>query len=106
MEDTEKEYSPRREQLIKFMPLCILGFVLLFIGLSFIGTLFDVKVKIDGVKTYIPFSMADILFSGKFVPSTTTFFIMTYLVFPLLACGGIFLGKKHRNFLCSTRYPF
>lgn len=102
MEDTEKEYSPRREQLIKFMPLCILGFVLLFIGLSFFGTLFDVKVKIDGVKTYIPFSMADILFSGKFVPSTTTFFIMTYLVFPLLACGGIFLGKKHRNFYVGS----
>ena len=102
MEETEKQYSPLREKMIKFMPLCILGFVLLFLGLSFIGTFFDVKVKIDGVKTYPSFTLGDILFGGSFSGPTTWFFIITYLIFPLLACGSIFLGNKNKNFYVAA----
>ena len=98
MESNEKQYTERQKKLIKLMPVCILGFVLLFIGLSFIGPLFDIKTKIDGVKTYIPYTMAETLFGEKFGPSTTAFFIMSYLGFPLLACGSIFAGKLRKNF--------
>lgn len=98
MEESKQQYSPIRQKIIKLMPLCILGFVLLFIGLSFIGTFFDVKVKIDGVKTYPSFTLGNTLFGGSFSHPTTAFFIITYLVFPLVACGAIFLGRIHKNF--------
>lgn len=98
MDNLENQNSKTRQTLINLMPLCILLFVVLCISLSFIGPLFDVKVKIDGEEIYTAFKMSEILFGGKFSWSTTTFFILTYVVFPLLGCSFIFLGKMHKNF--------
>ncbi len=84
--------------LIKYLPYILIGIVVLCIGLSMIGPFFDLRVKIDGKKIDTVYRLTDLLFSNNAGKSTQVFFILTYLVLPLLGCGFIFLGKFKNSF--------
>lgn len=84
--------------LIKYLPYILIGIVVLCIGLSMIGPFFDLRVKIDGKKIDTVYRLTDLLFSNSAGKSTQVFFILTYLVLPLLGCGFIFLGKLKNSF--------
>ena len=84
--------------LIKYLPYILIGIVVLCVGLSMIGPFFDLRVKIDGEKIDTVYRLTDLLFSNNAGNSTQVFFILTYLVLPLLGCGFIFLGKLKNSF--------
>lgn len=97
MEEVSK-FDKVKGFLIKYLPYILIGIVVLCIGLSMIGPFFDLRVKIDGEKIDTVYRLTDLLFSNNAGNSTQVFFILTYLVLPLLGCGFIFLGKLKNSF--------
>lgn len=97
MEEVSK-FDKVKGFLIKYLPYILIGIVVLCIGLSMIGPFFDLRVKIDGKKIDTVYRLTDLLFSNSAGKSTQVFFILTYLVLPLLGCGFIFLGKLKNSF--------
>ena len=97
MEEVSR-FSKVKGFLVKYLPYILIGIVVLCIGLSMIGPFFDLRVKIDGKKIDTVYRLTDLLFSNSAGKSTQVFFILTYLVLPLLGCGFIFLGKLKNNF--------
>ena len=84
MEEVVEEKKSIREQLGKFAPFVIAGIVVFLIGISFVGSFFDVRLKVDGQKIDTIYYLGQLIFGGDFGPSAQTFFILTYLAFPLM----------------------
>lgn len=93
-----EEVKSWKERFNKFAPFVLTGFIVLLVGLAFIGRFFDIRLRVGGQKIDTVYYLGDILFGGHFGSSAQIFFILTYLVFPLLACAFMFLGKIHNNF--------
>ena len=87
-----------KENIIRLMPLIISIIVILFTGLSFIGSFYTLKIKIDGVKSYQDYSFATLLFNNPAGTNVQVFYLIIYLVFPLIACISLFLKRFSKYF--------
>lgn len=84
--------------ITKYLPLIITCFVILLTGLSFIGNFFELRLKQDGVKTDTLINFASILFSNDAGINVMVYFIIIYLVMPIIGCLFLLLNKIHHNF--------
>ena len=87
MEEVSETKSSRIYDIfMKYMPLFILGFVILMTGLSFIGDFFVIG-HTEG-EEYITknVGLATLLFSNTAGVGAQIYFIFIYLVLPIIAC--------------------
>lgn len=91
-----------KELLIKYAPIIFTVGVVLLVGLSFIGPFFEIRLKADGTKTDIVYKLSDLLFTRISSINAQVFFILIFLVFPLIGCVFIFLGKFKKNFYVGS----
>ena len=94
----EEEKKTFLERIRRFIPYIFTGVVLLCVGLSMIGNFFDVRLRIDGEKIDTMYHLTDLLFASPAGVSTQIYFLLVYLILPILGCAFVFLGKIHNNF--------
>lgn len=97
MEETNNQSI--RERLIKLMPLVFSLFVILLIGLSFIGPFFELRLKDNGEKIDTIYTLSELMFTNPTSVNSQVFFILCYLGLPLLGCLFLYLSRFHKNFL-------
>lgn len=93
----EKEQKNWKELFQKYLPYLLVGFIFLCIGLSMIGPFFEIRLKDNGVKTDTTYYLVKLLFSNDNGLPLQLFFLFIYLIFPIVGCLFILIGKKHRN---------
>jgi len=97
-EQNQVQQKDWKALLIKYLPIILCVFVVLFIGFSMIGPFFELRLKDNGEKIDTVYKLTDMLFNNPVSHSNQAFFIVVYLVFPLLGCACALLGKIHKNF--------
>ena len=99
MEEVQRsKYQVLKENISKYLPIIISIFVIMVIGLSMIGPFYEIKLKVDGVKTYQYFSLIDLIAQNPASVRVAVFFILLYLVFPVIACILLYFTKINKNF--------
>ena len=86
-----------KEKITKLMPLIITIFVITMIALSFIGNFYEVRLKVDGVKTDSYCTFSDLLFNNPAGAGIQAFYIIVYLILPIIACILLFFIRFNNN---------
>ena len=94
MEEVVEEKQTFRDKISKFLPLIIFAIIALVIGLSMIGNFY--RVKIDGEKVF--YHLYDIIGQSNAGIRVQIFFIVIYLVLPVIAAILLLFDKVHKNF--------
>ena len=94
MEEVVEEKQTFRDKISKFLPLIIFAIIALVIGLSMIGNFY--RVKIDGEKVF--YHLYDIIGQSNVGVRVQIFFIVIYLVLPVIAAILLLFDKVHKNF--------
>lgn len=102
----EKTKSSLKDEIIKFLPIIFTVTVILFVGLSFVGPFFELRLKDNGEKIDAIYRLGQLMFTNPTSTSVQIFFIVTYLVLPLIGCLFVFLGKLHQNFYIVSVLTF
>ena len=109
MEEELKEEQEKKDYhaiFIKYLPYGIIALVVLLLGLSMIGKFFELRTIVDDEKVDTVYKLTDLLFTNKFGPLNHTFYLVTYLGFPILGCIFLLLGKLHKNFIIGAVLVF
>ncbi len=99
MDNAVEQKASIKFNFLKYLPYAIIVFVIALIGLSMIGNFFDVRLRVDGEKIDTVYHLGELLFSTKANVTTQVFFIILYLVIPVVGCLFVYLGKFHKNFV-------
>ena len=92
--------------LVKISPYLISIFVIILIGLSFIGNMFVVSHEVDGQLISNNVSLATLLFEHTAGVSAEIYFIFIYLLLPLIACVLLVFSPKHLYFKTASMIIF
>ena len=107
MEKVDNTKFDWKSFLFKYIPIIVSMFLLLCIGLSFIGDFIEIRLKTEsGEKIDTAFKLGTLLFSNQTGLSVQIFFILLYIVFPIIGCILLFFGKKKEGFYVGSLLIF
>ena len=101
-----KKVDKVQYDLHRFLPLIISILVIVCTGLSFIGHVFVVSHYEGEVFIQKEVTMANLLFSQDAGINTQLYFIVWYLVFPIIACVLLIFSKNHKFFATGAMIIF
>jgi len=105
-EKVEKTSSKLYQLFISYLPYFILTFVIVMTGLSFIGNQFLVTHYEGEEAVTLSVSFASLLFSHDAGINAQVYFIINYLVLPLIACVLLIFSKNHEYFKVASMIIF
>lgn len=95
-----------KAKIFSLMPLIISLFVILLIGLSFIGNFYEIRLKENGQKFYSYYKLIDLLLHNPAGVGVQVFYLFTYIIFPFIACIFLFFKKINHNFVVISLLLF
>ena len=105
-EVTTSKWNRIQDTVFKYLPLIILGFVILMTGLSFIGDLFVVSYYKGDDLIVLPISLSTLLFTHGAGINAQVYFIIHFFVLPLIACVLLIFSKNHKYFKVAAMIIF
>lgn len=105
-EVTTSKFNKIHDTVFRFLPLIIFGFVILMTGLSFIGDQFVLSYYKDEEFYSIAMNFWTLLFKHEAGINAEIYFIIHYLILPLIACVLLVFSKNHKFFKVAAMIIF